>query len=98
MPHVQLIGPYGEHAVISTTDHELLHLWFAEWLPRLWPVSLADEIGPRVIVQPLEVHPGRGDWDWFTDHRRAAWINIPPSPEGALKVLAQIRENPPPNW
>ena len=101
MPYVQLIGPFGDSPVICTVDHELLRLWFAEWLPRLYPASLPDDetgpIGPRIVVHPLEVHPGRGDWDWLTDTRyHGQWISIPRDPQGALDVMAQIRENPPP--
>ena len=96
MPYVRLLGPFGDNVVIATVDHELLRLWFAEWLPRLYPASAADEIGPRIMVHPLEVHPGRGDWDWITDVRyHGQWISIPPNPQGALDVMAQIRENPP---
>jgi hypothetical protein len=101
MPVVSLQDAWGAGIQVATTDRELLRMWLAEWLPRVYPPELPADAIPTIYLRPLENPPGSGQWDWLTDSRAlSTWLKLPASdPDGVLEFLDRYRaEWTPEKW
>jgi hypothetical protein len=92
MPRVTLRDPFGMTFQISTMNDDLLQRWFDEWLPRLFPANMPQELGdPLVEVWPLTHADGRS-LDWAAKSQHMGPFTIPRNPAKALAVIEERRQ------